>query len=125
MMRRVSHFSDLLQKFLGRATAEAINNVAITEPATGATLTLADGSTLAISGAFSVTITATAATTVTLPTSGTLATRDGDLGTPSVLVGTNITDIPASALVAGSGVTDTKTPPVSITVVNGLVTALS
>ena len=46
MLRRVSHFSDLLNKFLGRVTAETINNVTITEPATAATLTIADGVTL-------------------------------------------------------------------------------
>ena len=46
MLRRVSHFSDLLNKVLGRAKAETINNVTITEPATAATLTIADGVTL-------------------------------------------------------------------------------
>lgn len=57
---------------LGVATATSINKVAITAPATSATLTLADGSTLATSGAFSTTLTATGSTNVTLPTSGTL-----------------------------------------------------
>lgn len=51
-----------------------ISKVALTEPATAATITLADNSTLATSGAFSLTLTATGATNVTLPTSGTLAT---------------------------------------------------
>lgn len=51
-----------------------ISKVALTEPATAATLTLADGSTLATVGAFTVTLTATAGTSLTLPTSGTLAT---------------------------------------------------
>lgn len=59
---------------LGVATATSINKVAFTAPATGATLTLADGSTLATSGANSITLTSTGATNVTLPTSGTLAT---------------------------------------------------
>ena len=62
---------------LGVASATSINKVAFTAPATGATLTLADGSTLAVSGAHSVTLTATATTSVTLPTSGTLATLTG------------------------------------------------
>jgi hypothetical protein len=57
---------------LGVASATSINKVAITAPATSATLTLADTSTLATSGAFSITLTSTAATNVTLPTSGTL-----------------------------------------------------
>jgi hypothetical protein len=62
---------------IGAATATSINKVAITAPATSATLTIADGSTLATSGAFSTTLTATGATTLTLPTTGTLATLSG------------------------------------------------
>lgn len=62
---------------LGVATATSINKVAITAPATSATLTLANGSTFATSGAFSTTLTATATTTLTLPTTGTLATLAG------------------------------------------------
>lgn len=62
---------------LGVASATSINKVAITAPASGATLTLADGSTLAVSGAYSVTLTATGSTSVTLPTTGTLATLAG------------------------------------------------
>ena len=62
---------------LGVASATSINKVAFTTPATGATLTLADGSTLAVSGAHSVTLTATGTTSVTLPTTGTLATIAG------------------------------------------------
>lgn len=46
-------------------------------------------------------------TTLTLPaTSGTVARVSGDLGTPSALVGTNITGT-ANALVAGIGVNQT------------------
>lgn len=50
-----------------------INKVTITQPATGATLTLANNSTLATVGAFSTTFTTTGTTAITLPTSGTLA----------------------------------------------------
>lgn len=67
----------LVTPILGVATATSINKVAITAPATSATLTLADGSTLATSGAHSTTLTATGATNVTLPTTGTLATLAG------------------------------------------------
>jgi hypothetical protein len=62
---------------LGVASATSINKVSFTTPATGATLTLADGSTLATSGAYGVTLTATGTTGVTLPTSGTLSTLAG------------------------------------------------
>jgi hypothetical protein len=67
----------LVTPVLGVATATSINKVAVTAPATSATLTLADGSTLATSGANSVTLTSTGATGVTLPTTGTLATLAG------------------------------------------------
>lgn len=73
---------------LGVATATSVNKVAITAPATSATLTLADGSTLATSGAFSTTLTATAATSVTLPTSGTLISSASYTAKGNVLVGT-------------------------------------
>jgi hypothetical protein len=62
---------------LGAATATSVNKVAITAPATSATLTLANGSTLATSGGNSLTLTTTGTTNVTLPTSGTLATTAG------------------------------------------------
>jgi len=64
----------LVTPTLGIASATSINKVTITQPATSATLTIANGGTLATSGAYSITFTATAATSVTLPTSGTLAT---------------------------------------------------
>lgn len=60
-------------------TFASVNKVAITAPATNATLTLADGSTLATSGGNSITLTSTAATNVTLPTSGTLLTSASTL----------------------------------------------
>lgn len=62
---------------LGVATATSVNKVALTAPASAATLTLADGSTLATSGANSITLTSTGATNVTLPTTGTLTTQAG------------------------------------------------
>lgn len=68
----------LVTPVLGVATATSINKVALTAPATSATLTLADGSTLATSGANSITLTSTGATNVTLPTTGTLATLAGN-----------------------------------------------
>jgi hypothetical protein len=62
----------LVTPTLGVASATSINKVAITAPASSATLTLANGSTLATVGAYATTLTSTAATSLTLPTSGTL-----------------------------------------------------
>lgn len=110
----------LVTPTLGVASATSVNKVAITAPATSATLTLADGSTLATSGAFSTTFTATATTTVTLPTTGTLATLAGSetltnktltsptlttpaLGTPSSGTLTNCTGLPVSTGISGLG----------------------
>ena len=67
----------LVTPILGVATATSVNKIAITAPATSATLTLADGSTLVTSGANSITLTSGGATNVTLPTTGTLATLAG------------------------------------------------
>jgi hypothetical protein len=96
----------------------------MTEPATGATLTLADNSTFATSGAYSSTFTFTGATTLTFPTSGTVTalgnTTTGSgaivlassptlvtpvLGTPSSGNLSNCTSYPVSALTGtGTGV---------------------
>lgn len=58
-------------------TSTLFNNLSITPPATGATLTIADACAFAVNGAYDVTLNATANTTVTLPTSGTLSTLAG------------------------------------------------
>lgn len=63
---------NLITPILGVATATSINKVAITAPATSATLTLVQGSTLATAGAFSTTLTSTANTNITLPISGSI-----------------------------------------------------
>ena len=70
----------LVTPTLGVATATSVNKVAITAPASAATLTLSDGSSLITSGGHSITLTSTATTDVTLPTTGTLATVGGALG---------------------------------------------
>lgn len=56
--------------------AGTINKVTITQPATGAQLSLANNSVLATAGAFLIALTATGTTSVTLPTGGTLARND-------------------------------------------------
>ena len=55
----------LVTPTLGVATATSINKVAITAPAAGATLTLADGKTLTVNN--SITFSGTDATTLTFP----------------------------------------------------------
>ncbi len=54
---------------LGAATTTTINLVTITQPATSATLTIANTGSLITSGAFAITLTATATSTVTMPAS--------------------------------------------------------
>ena len=77
----------LITPNIGVATATSVNKVAITAPASSATLTLANGSTLATSGANSITLTSTGATNVTLPTTGTLATTSANTFTGSQIGG--------------------------------------
>jgi len=100
----------------------SVNKITMTAPATGATLTLADGSTFATSGAYSSTFTFTGATTLTFPTSGTVTalgnttTGSGSivlatsptlttpaLGTPSAITLTNGLGLPISTGLTGTG----------------------
>jgi hypothetical protein len=89
----------LVTPTLGVASATSLNKVTITAPATGSTLTIAEGSTLATSGSFSTTLTATGTTTVTLPTTGTLATLAGTETftnktlTSPIMIGTLLEDV--------------------------------
>jgi len=65
----------LTTPILGAATATSINKVAITAPATSATLTIADGKTLTVSNI--LTLAGTDSTTMTFPTtSATIARTD-------------------------------------------------
>jgi len=59
---------------LGVATATSINDLAITDPGTGATLTIADGKTLTASA--SLTLAGTDAQTLTFQSTGTVVNRD-------------------------------------------------
>jgi hypothetical protein len=100
----------------------SVNKITMTAPATGATLTLADGSSFITSGAYSTTFTTTGTTTLTLPTSGTVTalgnttTGSGSivlatsptlvtpaLGTPSSATLTNATGLPISTGLTGTG----------------------
>jgi hypothetical protein len=67
----------LVTPTIGVATATSVNKVAITAPASSATLTLANSSTFATSGAHATTLTTSGTTNLTLPTAGTLVTLAG------------------------------------------------
>lgn len=73
----------------GDITGGKYNKITVTAPASGATLTLSDGSSLITSGGHSITLTSTGATNVTLPTSGTLITGvpDGSVTTAKLAAG--------------------------------------
>lgn len=98
----------LVTPVLGVATATSINKVTLTAPATGSTLTIADGKTLTASnsitlagtdgkalslagnlttsGSDNVTFTFTGATNVTFPTSGTLAANSNATPTAAGII---------------------------------------
>uniref|UniRef100_A0A6M3IPM5 Putative structural protein n=1 Tax=viral metagenome TaxID=1070528 RepID=A0A6M3IPM5_9ZZZZ len=118
----------LVTPVLGAATATSVNKITLTQPATGATLTLVEGSSLITAGAYAVTLTATDATGVTLPTTGTLATLAGSeaftnktLTSPTIngTIGTTGLTLPAVTLggtvtaYAGSGIVRTATKVVA------------
>lgn len=73
----------------GVITASSINKVAITAPATSATITVADGKTLTVSN--TLTFTGTDASSVAFGTGGTVLYSGGALGTPSSGTLTNCT----------------------------------
>lgn len=75
--------SDGIEVTGGTLTDVTVNGVTITQPATGATLTLADTSSLITAGAYASTFTFTGATSVTFPTSGTLAASTVSNWTPT------------------------------------------
>jgi len=93
----------LVTPILGVATATSINKLAVTAPATSATLAVADGASLVTAGAFSLTLTSTAATNVTLPTTGTLATLAGsETFTNKTLTNPTVTNYVESVVAIGN-----------------------
>ena len=144
----------LVTPTLGVATATSINKIAFTQPATGATLTLVEGSTLATSGANSITLTSVGTTNVTLPTSGTLAVNNqtmyigttalainrasanlvftgingftGGTGTTPINIATaNVTSIASGALGITTGTTTTSGTTGNINIASGASAATS
>lgn len=96
-------FSDgptLVTPTLGVASATSVNKVAITEPATSATLTIADGKTLTANN--TLTFTGTDASSVAFGNGGTVLYSGGALGTPSSGTLTNATGLPVSGITAST-----------------------
>ena len=86
---------------LGVATATSINKVAITAPATGSTLTIAEGKTLTASN--TLTLTGTDSSSVAFGAGGTVLYNGGALGTPSSATLTNATGLPVATGISGLG----------------------
>lgn len=110
------------QTYLTISGINSYNNVAITAPATSATLTLANGSTLATSGAFSTTLTSTATTALTLPTSGTLATTSNKLSAFAATTSAELAGVISDEQGSGKLVFDTNptlTSPTFVTPILG------
>jgi hypothetical protein len=85
---------------LGVASATSVNKVAITAPATSATLTIADGKTLTASN--TLTFTGTDASSVAFGAGGTVLYSGGALGTPSSGTLTNATGLPVSGITSST-----------------------
>ena len=86
---------------LGVASATTINKVTLTTPATGSTLTIADGKTLTASN--TLTFTGTDSSSVAFGAGGTVLYNGGALGTPSSATLTNATGLPVSSGISGLG----------------------
>lgn len=107
---------------LGVATATSVNKVAITAPATSATLTIANGKTLTANN--SITLTGTDSTTMTFPSAsstipGVIASGTAALGTSAISSAACATVVTVSA--TGTATTDVIqfTPNADITAVTG------
>jgi len=86
---------------LGVASATSINKVTITAPASGSTLTIADGKTLTASN--TLTFTGTDSSSVAFGAGGTVLYNGGALGTPSSATLTNATGLPVATGISGLG----------------------
>lgn len=111
----------LVTPTLGVASASSINKVAITAPASNATLTLADGATLQTTGAYTINLTATGATSLTLPTSGALATTSNKLSAFASTTSAELAGVISDE--TGSGKLVFATSPTLTTPVLGTATA--
>jgi len=90
----------LVTPTLGVASATSVNKVTITAPATGSTLTIADGKTLTASN--TLIFTGTDSSSVAFGAGGTVLYSGGALGTPSSGTLTNATGLPVSGITAST-----------------------
>jgi hypothetical protein len=102
---------------LGVASATSVNKVAITAPATSATLTIADGKTLTASN--TLTFTGTDASSVAFGAGGTVLYSGGALGTPSSGTLTNCTFPTLNQNTTGSAATLTTSRNINGVAFNG------
>ncbi len=104
-------FADTTGKLLKRATTSgtpfltsgvlSAGKVTLTQPATGSTLTIADGKTATINN--TLTFTGTDSSSVAFGSGGTVLYNGGAFGTPSSVTLTNGTGLPISTGVSGLG----------------------
>ena len=104
-------FADTSGKLLKRATLTgtpyltsgvlSANKVTLTQPATGSTLTIADGKTVTINN--TLTFTGTDSSSVAFGAGGTVLYNGGALGTPSSATLTNATGLPVATGISGLG----------------------
>jgi hypothetical protein len=104
---------------IGAATATTVNNLTITQPATGSTLTIADGKTLTASN--TLTFTGTDSSSVAFGTGGTVTYTSNNLSvfsstTSSQLAGVISDETGTGALVFGTS--PTLTTPIISSIVN-------
>jgi hypothetical protein len=107
----ITLFADTSGKLLKRAAISgtpfltsgvlSAGKVTLTQPATGSTLTIADGKTLTASN--TLTFTGTDSSSVAFGAGGTVLYNGGALGTPSSVTLTNGTGLPISTGVSGLG----------------------
>jgi hypothetical protein len=111
----LSNTPTLVTPVLGVATATSVNKVALTAPATGSTLTLADGKTLTASN--TLTLAGTDATTMTFPASS--ATVAGLAIAQSFTAKQTFTG--ATASLASAFINATETSTISATAATGTI----
>lgn len=111
----------LVTPVLGVATATSINKVAITAPATGSTLTIADGKTLTASN--TLTLTGTDGSSVAFGTGGTVVYTSNKLSVHAATTSAELAGVISDE--TGSGSLVFATSPTLVTPVLGAATATS